>query len=174
MLTNTVVPYCLHCTCSTDLQELHEHEQQQQQQQQQQRPPPTPLPPADTERLLGPAGFRGAKYKDYAELTLTRLERLGLGCSWSDAMSKARPVYGLGQRAPQAADWPRLAEAWAAWGVIWRWTQPEETCEPALSTVNPASCGIYDSQGTPVEPRSLLSRAARVSPRACWPFGCLG
>ena len=89
-------------------------------------------------------------------------------------MSKARPVYGLGQRAPQAADWPRLSEAWAAWGVIWRWTQPEETCEPALSTVNPASCGIYDSQGTLVEPRSLLSRAARVSPRACWPFGCLG
>ena len=79
-----------HEWCDFAAQELQAHEQQQQQQ----RPPPTPPPPAaDDERLLGPAGFRGAKYTDYGELTLTRLERLGLGCSWSDAMSRPRPVW---------------------------------------------------------------------------------
>ena len=37
---------------------------------------------------------------------------------------------------------------------------------PALSTFNPASCAIYESQGTPVEPRSLyLAQLVRVRVR---------
>ena len=65
-------------------EELREHAQQPQ------RSPPTSPPPADAERLLGPTGLRGAKYTDYDELTASRLERLGLGCNWSDVLLAAQ------------------------------------------------------------------------------------
>jgi len=48
---------------------------------------------------------------------------------------------------------------------------------PALSTVNPTSCAIYESHGTPVEPRSLYLKQLELrldGVPAWWATGRVG